>query len=297
MRDRPQGWPVPPAAQPAKQLAAAHATFVGVIAASTALQRPLGLTTATRLLGLRVAPALCGLAAVGGASVAAVRAASAVADRAAGDDAAAWRRRRARCAEPGLCAAGAALFAAGGGRFWAVSPSCLTSLGAFARPARGSLPATLEYASKSERGAIQALGRRFGCHSCGKWARTSFVADHMPPLSEVRVANRALWRRLLRRPVAQRFYPQCTSCSALQSVAAGAASAGRALPAAQRAVLHAPALRAPATYAGVALVATLLAAEAGSRAAALALQTADDAGAAAARLSRRVLGRLESSDN
>ena len=96
MRDRPQGWPVPPAAQPATQLAAAHATFVGVIAASTALQRPLGLTTATRLLGLRVAPALCGLAAVGGASVAAVRAASAVADRAAGDDAAAWRRRRAR---------------------------------------------------------------------------------------------------------------------------------------------------------------------------------------------------------
>ena len=61
-------------------------------------------------------------------------------------------------------------------------------------------------------------------------------------------------------------------------------------------MLHAPALRAPATYAGVALVATLLAAEAGSRAAALALQTADDAGAAAARLSRRVLGGLESSE-
>ena len=105
----PQGCPHHRAATQSRP----HATFVGVIAASTALQRPLGLTTATRLLGLRVAPALCGLAAVGGASVAAVRAASAVADRATGDDAAAWRRRRARCAEPGLCAAGAALCAAG----------------------------------------------------------------------------------------------------------------------------------------------------------------------------------------
>ncbi|CAN0108907.1 unnamed protein product, partial [Hapterophycus canaliculatus] len=34
-----------------------------------------------------------------------------------------------------------------------------------------------------------------------------------------RKANAKLWRKALRRTVAQRFYPQCQSCSTLQSAA------------------------------------------------------------------------------
>ena len=41
------------------------------------------------------------------------------------------------------------------GRFWRLSPSSLTSLGAFSDTARASLPATLKYASASERAAVK----------------------------------------------------------------------------------------------------------------------------------------------
>ena len=47
----------------------------------------------------------------------------------------------------------------------------------------------------------------------------SWVADHMPPVKYVLQRNQALWRRVTRTPVAQRFYPQCSACSLVQSAA------------------------------------------------------------------------------
>jgi len=103
-----------------------------------------------------------------------------------------------------------------GGRFTAVAPSDLRHLGAFARP-REALPAAgAEYATAAQRGAIQAVGRRHGCHTCGD-RRARYHADHMPPNAFVKRANAAPWRRLLRvPPQTQRFFPQCEACSGLQ---------------------------------------------------------------------------------
>ncbi|CAN0473997.1 unnamed protein product, partial [Hapterophycus canaliculatus] len=49
-----------------------------------------------------------------------------------------------------------------------------------------SLPATLEYASDAKRQALAALGKNFGCHTCGTKAPATFIADHMPPLKTVK---------------------------------------------------------------------------------------------------------------
>ena len=102
---------------------------------------------------------------------------------------------------------GGACFLALGGRFWALSPSSLSTLGAFANTKKGSLPATLAYATAAKRSEIQQLGRRFGCHTCGArpwplWGRAQlrYNADHMPPLAEVKVMNQELWRRVLSAP-------------------------------------------------------------------------------------------------
>ena len=102
---------------------------------------------------------------------------------------------------------GGACFLALGGRFWALSPSSLSTLGAFANTKKGSLPATLAYATAAKRSEIQELGRRFGCHTCGArpwplWGRAQlrYNADHMPPLAEVKVMNQELWRRVLSAP-------------------------------------------------------------------------------------------------
>ncbi|CAN0501039.1 unnamed protein product, partial [Laminaria digitata] len=52
-----------------------------------------------------------------------------------------------------------------------------------------SIPATLEYASDSKRQALGALGRNFGCHSCGVRSPASYIADHMPPLKTVKLVR------------------------------------------------------------------------------------------------------------
>ncbi|CAM9690218.1 unnamed protein product [Ascophyllum nodosum] len=113
---------------------------------------------------------------------------------------------------------GLVLFRALGGRFSSVAPSALHMPGAFSRFS-ASIPATLEYATDAKRQALAVLGKNFGCHTCGTRAPSTYIADHMPPLKTVKLANAALWRKLLRQTVSQRFYPQCKSCSALQSVA------------------------------------------------------------------------------
>ena len=161
--------------------------------------------------GHRFAPTVLGAATVMAASVASVQVGDAVADGDVGPP------------SPAAAIFGVATFVALGGRFWRLSPSSLANLGALADTARGSLPATLAYATRAEREMIQTLGRRFGCHSCGARpllrgaGSLSFIADHQPPLASVRVANAALWRRLLGWRVQQRFYPQCGACSSKQA--------------------------------------------------------------------------------
>lgn len=210
--------------------------------------------------GLRVAPQLLGVATVAAASIAAVK----VGDAVAGETQ--------RGPSPTAAIVGATCFLALGGRFWRLSPSGLANVGALADTARGSLPATLKYATKYERETIQELGRRFGCHSCG--ARPllrrsgpnalSYIADHQPPLSVVRTANEAAWRRLLGWRVTQRFYPQCTACSGKQAkllseranLAKQLGSARKALAArttASAAVVHWPSPLRPWYAVGVAL--------------------------------------------
>ena len=116
-----------------------------------------------------------------------------------------------------------ALFRLLGGRFAAVLPSDYCRPGAYADAARGSLPATFAYANGPDRAATAAFGRIFGCHTCGvrtpprgSTGHSGFHADHAPPRKWAKQANARWWRRLLRRPVSQRFYPQCKDCSNVQ---------------------------------------------------------------------------------
>lgn len=114
-----------------------------------------------------------------------------------------------------------------GGRFWAVAPSSFTTVGSFAR---GSLPATENYATTNQRQRIERLGRLFGCHTCGTrrlWQRQAvrFNADHMPPKSVATKLEATRWYRLLRKNVVFRFYPQCVSCSDKQGTLLSKATA------------------------------------------------------------------------
>lgn len=101
----------------------------------------------------------------------------------------------------------------------------------------------MAYASDAERHALAKLGRKFGCHTCGatrveltragaaaksgllRGNVPSWVADHMPPVKYVNLRNQKLWRRLTGCTVAQRFFPQCSKCSQVQSAAVRTASA------------------------------------------------------------------------
>lgn len=118
-----------------------------------------------------------------------------------------------------VCLVGLCSFQLLGGRFWAVSPSSYTGLGSFARPRLGLPAKTTSYATDAQRRAIEALGRRHGCHTCGVSRGSSllFHADHVPPNAVVRHENAKLWRRLLRRFVKQHFHPQCVDCSGKQA--------------------------------------------------------------------------------
>jgi hypothetical protein len=118
-----------------------------------------------------------------------------------------------------ICIVGLIGFQLLGGRFWAVAPSSYTHLGSFAR---GSIAATEQYATNTQRQAMERLGRLFGCHTCGSrqlWRSIStrsvnFICDHQPPKAVAYQMNQRWWRRLLLlRPVAFRFYPQCVACS------------------------------------------------------------------------------------
>lgn len=253
-------------------VAAGAVAFPASCAISQRAQLGLGVHTGTRLPtwlgGARLTPTLLGALTVCGASIGAVSAAERVA---AAIDPAGNRRSSRPAAATALT--GIACFVGLGGRFWRLSPSCLADLGALADTARGSLPATARYASLREREAIQALGRRFGCHSCGVrpfFSSLAFIADHQPPLSRARLASAAPWRRLLGRPVvSHRFYPQCAACSSKQAallaertaLARRLGSARRALAApttATGAVFHLPSPMRPPYAAGALLAAIAL---------------------------------------
>ena len=99
------------------------------------------------------------------------------------------------------------VFRALGGRFGSVLPSHLLCPGAFARE---WLPTSrgMQYANEKEREMIQSLGKRHGCHSCGRRRVSSFVSDHQPPTKLVTESETGM--------LSQRLYPQCNSCSQQQ---------------------------------------------------------------------------------
>lgn len=103
-----------------------------------------------------------------------------------------------------------------GGRFWAIAPSSYTHVGSFAR---GSIPATENYATQAQRSLLSQIGRVSGCHTCGtkiRLGRATLIADHQPPKSVAAQMNRNLWRRMTGMKVKYRFFPQCGDCSQTQ---------------------------------------------------------------------------------
>ena len=89
--------------------------------------------------------------------------------------------------------------------FDAVLPSSVITLGSFAKwpnlPSsfRGAVDATSDVATVGQRMKIQQLGRLYGCHHCGGkqiFSSKNFIADHMPPTLQVKIANKAWWRRM-----------------------------------------------------------------------------------------------------
>ena len=102
-------------------------------------------------------------------------------------------------------AIGSAVFRALGGRFSSVLPSHILKPGAFGYewiPAKGA-----QYATTWEKDWIQQLGKRYGCHTCGRRKGViKFSADHQPPSKLIPNVD----------PGVQKFYPQCDACSGLQ---------------------------------------------------------------------------------
>lgn len=122
-----------------------------------------------------------------------------------------------------LC--GAVVFRALGGRFSSVLPSSLMRPGAFARewiPARG-----VQYATDNQKVLIQELGRKHGCHSCGRRGGSAkFVADHQPPSKLV--DKSASTGKAGELGIAQRFFPHCGQCASRQGGTLGSKT-GKAL--------------------------------------------------------------------
>ena len=101
------------------------------------------------------------------------------------------------------------VFRALGGKFSAVLPSNLIQPGAFAKQA---IPVNMaQYASKNQKKIIQDLGRKNGCHTCGRRSKSiQYSADHQPPTKLIKNAEQA---------PPQWYYPQCNKCSNMQGPA------------------------------------------------------------------------------
>lgn len=107
--------------------------------------------------------------------------------------------------------------------FISLSPSSYTARGSFARKGipiiASSSTSSFNYATQSQRNALEKIGRRFGCHTCGSRLlrdnskKIIFHGDHIPPVSVAKQINSLWYNRIIGRTVAQKFYPQCTICS------------------------------------------------------------------------------------
>lgn len=128
--------------------------------------------------------------------------------------------------------AGVVVFRALGGRFANVLPSHLARPGAFAVeyiPAqRGS-----KYANPTEKELVKSMGRRHGCHSCGRKRSVVFVADHQPPSKLLGNHRNGTSMPSEVDHLIQRFYPQCVRCSQQQ----GAVLAGNSATASEKAIM------------------------------------------------------------
>lgn len=120
-------------------------------------------------------------------------------------------------------------FFASRGSFSKAMPSDVAKIGANAVKsikANGS-----NYANEAQKAVLQKFMRQYGCHHCGK-KTLKVIGDHMPPnkvafgsaanAAASRGANVSLYQKFfnfIRFVPKQRFWPQCESCSVLQSVA------------------------------------------------------------------------------
>ncbi|KII65338.1 hypothetical protein RF11_02758 [Thelohanellus kitauei] len=93
--------------------------------------------------------------------------------------------------------------------FMRILPSDLTSPGAFCRRDGRIKAPDNPIITSTIRRSIQKIGKKYGCHSCGRKA-SEFIVDHIPPTSLFR--NGILGQR-----VTQYLYPQCALCSHKQS--------------------------------------------------------------------------------
>lgn len=106
---------------------------------------------------------------------------------------------------------GVMMFRALGGKFKAVLPSNLMFPGAYCKE---WLPCLKESdVTAKERALVRSMGKKYGCHTCGRKRFVEFIADHQPPWKVVgkNKIEPELWD-----PFLQRLYPQCSKCSSLQ---------------------------------------------------------------------------------
>ena len=221
--------------------AAGAVTFPTVLAlAQTAVFKPLRITCAGVLSPVFgcLSVSLAGFA----ASFAAIKACSLIQDSlksADGDSSSSTRKLSFSTPELIVSTVSSVvIFRALGGRFSSVLPSHLFHPGAFAAERIVAMRGT-QSANSTEKALIRDLGKKYGCHSCGKRRVKMFVCDHQPPSHLLRknksssaVASSERNVNVLRSDaqtsanasnvvdngvtVRQYFYPQCYECSSMQ---------------------------------------------------------------------------------
>eukprot|EP00924_Labyrinthula_sp_SR-Ha-C_P010876 snap_masked-scaffold_47-processed-gene-0.4-mRNA-1 protein AED:1.00 eAED:1.00 QI:0/-1/0/0/-1/1/1/0/257 len=109
------------------------------------------------------------------------------------------------------------LFYSFGGTARNILASNLKKTGSFSSSiySNHSIPASYSYATPKQVNQVQKIGKRFGCHTCGKRFQiknlksykkvfSSFIADHQPP------------KKIGGENGKYKFYAHCNKCSSLQ---------------------------------------------------------------------------------
>ena len=85
--------------------------------------------------------------------------------------------------------------------FLTALPSSVLSIGVHA-VRNGKVLSTNPVANERQRKMIQILGKRLGCHQCGRKqlfdVNKGFIADHMPPTKFAKQMNELWWRKALK---------------------------------------------------------------------------------------------------